>query len=115
MKQIAQKVKASLAANENLVNLIDDRIYWSLGPEKLEAPFVLFDIAEIKGLSKDRRGHNAIVRCFGSNMDVASDVYEAVKTVLENARHDFVSGQSGITDDEFREAVMELNFNLKNI
>jgi len=114
MKEIAQNIKSVLEANAVLTTLVSTDIYWSLAPEKQEAPFVLFDVGELRGLTKDRRGYTSTLRCFAKDMDAAADVYEQVKQTLENAGHYFVSGTSGITDDEYREAVMELNFNLKN-
>ncbi len=115
MKIIAQHIAQVLVNDALVADLVADKVNWGLAGENVRTPFVLFGIEETKGMSKDRRGFAANIRCFGKNMDEASDVYEAVKAVMQNAGHDFINGQGGISDDEYREAVMELNFNLKNI
>jgi hypothetical protein len=45
-------------------------------------------------------------------MDLASDVYEAVISVMATEGY-FQNGASGISDDEVKEAVMEITYNLK--
>lgn len=115
MKAVAAKIKEVLANDVTVTDIVGTDIHWSKTDENVKPPFIIYDVVELKGLSKDRREWRTIIRCFANDMDAASDIYEGVKTALELEGHHFVTGNSGITDDEHRESAMELNFNLKNI
>lgn len=113
MKQQAQALRALLIADGSVTAIASQRIYWETGDEDEQVPMAVFSIVEDLPQSKDRRNFDAVIRCFGQDLDEASDLYEAIREVLVNNNCYPERGQSGISDDERREGVIELNVKLK--
>ena len=113
MKQAAEKIQTILNGDSALQTILVGKSYWELGREGEETPVVVFSIVEIPGASKDRRSFGAVLRCYGKDMDKSAELSELVRTVMEDSGQHFAGSQSGITDSDEREAVVEMNYNLK--
>lgn len=114
MKIIAENVRTALTDDAAVAALVADRVYWGQGKQNEKEAIVVFSIDELlQGASADRRAYSTTIRCYAPDMDVASDIYEAVNTAMRGAGHYFTGGTGGISDDEDREGVMEISFNLK--
>jgi len=113
MKAVATKIRASLLADTTVNNLVVGRVYWGLGKQNETESAVVFSLQEIiAGATRDTRKFSTVLRCYAKDMELVSDVYEAVKLVMIAEGHNFQGGQSGISDEEEGEAVMEMIFNL---
>lgn len=115
MKKAAKETLDLLKGDTTVNDLVQGRVFWERGLDRESLPMIAFSIQETPGQSKDRPGYSAIVRCFADEMTGASTVYEAAKAALVTGGHTFRGGQSGITDDEDREAVAEVIVELNNL
>jgi phage-related protein len=113
MKAIAKQILDTLKSSTDVTDLVGPRIYWGLGKQKENEAAIIFSVQEQNnGASADSRSWATTIRVYAEDMDQASDVYEAVRSVMTGEGY-FQSGSSGISDDESKEAVMEITYNLK--
>lgn len=115
MKVAANIVRTTLLSNGDVSTLAEGRVFWERGLDNEKLPMISFSIQEGIGYSKDRPAYTAIIRCYAKDMTETATLYEAAKLAMVNAAHSFRSGQTGIADDESREAVAELIVELNNI
>lgn len=113
MKAIATQVRDLLGSATAVTDLVADRIYWGLGKQQEKQSAIIFSVQEgINKASADSRDWSTTIRIYAEDLDAASDIYEAVRQTMDGAGH-FQGGTSGISDDEDKEGVMELTYNLK--
>lgn len=113
MKAIAENIRTTLSADSSVNALLAGRIYWGMGKQNEKEAIAIFSVDEIlQGATPDSRRYATTIRCYAPDMDAASDVYEAVLAAMKAAGHHFTGGTGGISDDEEREGVMQINFNL---
>jgi len=113
MKATAERITNILKSSTDVTDLVGNRIYWGLGRQKENEAAIVFSVQEqVNGASADSRSWATTIRVYAGDMDQASDVYEALMSVMATEGY-FQSGASGISDDEAKEAVMELTYNLK--
>nr|WP_299385583.1 hypothetical protein [Allomuricauda sp.] len=113
MKAIATQIKNILSADTIVDSLVSGRIYWGLGKQKEKELAIIFSVEEIiQGATADTRRWGTTIRCYGPDLDQVSDLYEAARNTMKSEGHQFKGGSSGITDEEDREGVAELTFEL---
>lgn len=113
MQEASDKLQEVLGGDATMANLVGGKIYWELGKDNEKPPLIAYSITKNPGQSKDSESFSASIRCYGGNMLESAQIASAVEAAMKEARQLFRGGQSGVTDDESREAVIELNYNLK--
>lgn len=112
MTEASDKIQEILTNNTAVTAIVGDKIYWELGKDGDDVPLINYTITQELGPSKDRNNYSAVIRCFGGDMLASANINTAVQAAMKAANQTFQGAQSGLTDDEQREAVILINYNI---
>ena len=115
MNWVVENIINEFAADAAFNALVGDQVFWEMAPAGDDECFCNISVLENKPVSKDARDFTIEMRIYDNTLTRGGDVYEAARAVVQQkSGWNFISGRSQYTDQEGKQAYLELNFNYKN-
>ena len=98
-----------------ILAVVTGGVYWELADQEAEWPFVNFSFQGDKPISKEgKREYNVFVRIFAESLTQGATIAQEIHNNIKSNSNWYDRGnRSGYTDNEAKEAFIELTYNFK--